>query len=322
LPTLNRPFEVQRADLLMTGMVFVWGFHFIVVKDAVENIAPLTFSALRFLVGLPLILLLAWSKRDLLHFSRRDVALVLAITIIGSVGYQAGFALGIKRTTSTNTALLVATMPTWTALFSILVGMVEIRRQLLAGVGITLGGVVLVIYSRSGHGLALSHDDLVGSMLVLGAAMVNGVSSVWSKPVVDRLGGMPLAISKYCITTAAMTALAAPDLFTLSGDDLPIRLLPNVLYSGILSGVGGFIIVHYALYAMDPTRSTSYFNFNPIVAAFAGIVILGEPFSLWLLAGGVLTVAGVVVVRNNVFMRRSAPAKPADSPDEQASTNV
>jgi O-acetylserine/cysteine efflux transporter len=315
LATLNYPVKAQRADLLMTGMVFIWGFHFIVVKDAVTNIAPLTFSALRFLVGLPLILLLAWSERRMLHFSRRDVALVLGITVLGSIGYQVGFALGIKRTTSTNTALLVATMPTWTALFSILVGMVEIRRRLLAGVGITLGGVVLVVYSRSGHGFALSHDDLIGSVLVLGAAMINGISSVLSKPVVDRLGGMPLAISKYCITTAAMTALAGPDLFTLSGDDLPIRLLPNILYSGILSGVGGFIIMHYALYTTDPTRSTSYFNFNPIVAAFAGIVILGEPFSLWLLAGGVLTVAGVVVVRNNVFMRRGAPSSPADSPD-------
>jgi drug/metabolite transporter (DMT)-like permease len=304
LSALKILFRDRRADVLMTGMVFIWGFHFIVLKNGVENIPPLTFNALRFLVGLPLMLLIAWYERHLIHLSRRDVVLVTLLALTGPVLYQVGFALGIKLTTSTNAALLVATMPTWTALFSILIGMVEIRRRLLMGVVVTLGGVALVVYSRSENGFTLSHNDLIGSALLLGAAMTNGVANVINKPVVDRLGGMTLAIWKYTVTCAALTVLAGPDLLRLSGDTLPLRMLPNILYSGVLSGVGGYVVVHYALHEMDPTRSASYFNFNPIVAAFAGILILGEPFSLWLLAGGVLTVGGVVVVRSNIYRQR------------------
>jgi drug/metabolite transporter (DMT)-like permease len=233
------------------------------------------------------------------------------LVLTGPVLYQVGFALGIKRTTSTNAALLVATVPTWTALFSLLLGIVQIRRRLLIGMAVTLAGVVLVVYSRSEEGLGLSHDDLIGSVLLLLAALSSGVSYTINKPVVDRLGGMRTAIWKYTFTTVALTAIAAPDLFRLSGNEIPLHVVPNILYSGILSGVGGYVVVHYALHEMDATRSASYYNFNPIVAAFAGIVVLGEPFSLLLLAGGVLTVGGVVVVRNNIYARRKPAVRSA-----------
>jgi O-acetylserine/cysteine efflux transporter len=308
---LKRLLKDHRADLLMSGMVFVWGFNFIVLKNGVENIPPLTFNALRFLIGLPLILLLAWCERHLIGMVRRDIVLVGLLALTGPVLYQIGFALGIKRTTSTNAALLVATMPTWTALVSIMIGMVQIRRRLLIGMGVTLVGVLLVVYSRSSGDFALSHDDLIGSALLLAAAIANGIANVVNKPVVDRLGGMRLAIWKYVFTTIGLSLIAAPGLLSLSGHDLPLRVVPNILYSGILSGVGGFVIVHYALHEMDPTRSASYYNFNPIVAAFAGILILGEPFSLLLLAGGVLTVGGVVVVRNNIYARRKPAVREA-----------
>jgi O-acetylserine/cysteine efflux transporter len=301
---VNRLVKDHRADLLMSGMVLIWGFHFIVLKNGVEHIPPLTYNALRFLVGLPLILLLAWYERHLVGLVRRDVLLVLVLVLTGPVLYQVGFALGIKRTTSTNAALLTATMPTWTALVSLVLGIVQIRRRLLIGVAVTLTGVMLVVYSRSEGGFRLSHDDLIGSVLLLLAALSSGVAYVVNKPVVDRLGGMRMAIWKYTFTTLALTAIAAPGLLKLTSNEIPLRVVPNILYSGILSGVGGYVVVHYALHEMDATRSASYYNFNPIVAAFAGIVILGEPVSPWLVAGGVLTVCGVVVVRSNLYARQ------------------
>ena len=293
-------------------MVLVWGFHFIVMKDAVTNVAPLTYNALRFLIGLPVITLLMLRDRPLLQISRRDLGLIMVLVLIGPTLYQVGFVLGIKRTTSTNAALLVATMPTWTAVFSLLLGQVEVRRRLVGGILLTLAGVALVVVGKAGSaGLGLSHDDMVGSALVLGAAMANGLSNIMNKPVVDRLGGMRLAVWKYWGTALALTVIAAPELLTLSGDDVPLRSIPNVLYSGLLSGVGGFVFMHYALHKIGPTRTASYFNFNPIVAAFAGIVILGEPLTVALLIGGGLTLIGVLQVRNNIYLRRSPP--PRDS---------
>jgi drug/metabolite transporter (DMT)-like permease len=307
LSTLKDRFARHQADALMTGMVFIWGFHFIVVKDAVANIPPLTYNALRFLIALPIILLMAWYERHALIFSRRDLLLTALLSLIGPFVYQIGFALGIKLTTSTNTALLVATLPTWTAVISMGIGQVQIRAWLIVGIGITLAGVVLVVLSGAASGLSISHDDLVGGALILGATIASAIGNIASKPLVDRVGGVPLAIWKFGLTAVGLTVIALPDLLTLSGDDLPPALLPNVLYSGWLAGLGGFVLGQYALRVMDPTRSAMFFNFTPIVAAFAGIVIVGEPFSWWLLGGGALTLAGVVVTRRHLFLRRKKP---------------
>lgn len=294
----------------MTMMVIIWGFHFIVMKDAVEDLPPLTFNALRFGVGMPLLVAFALRERGWMRLAPRDIALIALLTAIGPLLYQIGFALGIKRTTSTNAALIIATMPTWTAVFSMLLRLVEARRRLLAGIAMTLIGVAMVVLSRSENGLALSRNDLIGSGLLVGAAMAGGLANVLNKPVVDRVGGMPTAIWKYVFTWLGLTLLAGPDLFTLTSEDVPLSAIPNVMYSGMLSGVGGFLIVHFAVREIGPTRMSSYFNFNPIVAGIAGIAILGEPFSVWLLVGGALTIVGVAVVRGNTYLRKRPESRP------------
>ncbi len=294
----------------MTGMVFVWGFHFIVMKDAVADIPPLTFNALRFLIGLPVLLIFAHYQRTWRTLPRRDIALIGLLAFTGPLLYQIGFVLGIERTTATNAALLAATMPTWTALFSIVMGLVEIRRRLLIGISVTLIGVALVVLSRSEDGLSLSHDDLIGSALVLGATLASAISNVVNKPVIDRLGGIRVAIWKYIFTLSGLLILAGPEIVQLSGDDLALSSTPSILYSGVLSGVGGFLAMNFALQEIGPTRAATYFNFTPIVAAFAGIAVLGEPASIWLLTGGALTLYGVAMVRYNIYLRkRPAPQK-------------
>jgi drug/metabolite transporter (DMT)-like permease len=308
LPGLVATVRQRRADALLSVMVLIWGFHFIVAKDAIAAIEPLTYNALRFLVGLPAVLIFAALQKSALRLSRRDLALVTVLTLTGPVLYQIGFVLGLKRTTSTNTALLIATLPTWTALFSIALGMVEIRWRLLAGVALTLIGVALVVLSGAEDGLALSHDDLVGSGLVLGAAVAGGLANVLAKPVVDRMGGLPLGIWKYILTALTLSLLAGPKLLTLSAEQVPAANIPNILYSGMLAGAGGFLVTHLAIREIGPTRSSSYFNFNPIVAALAGVLILHEPFSGWLLLGGALSVLGVMMVNHNTYLRRSVPA--------------
>jgi len=301
---LRGSLRAHSADAAMSFIVIIWGLHFIVMKEGLSDVEPNTYNAIRFVAGLPIMLAVAYTQRAAMRLSWRDAALVIGITIIGPFGYQIGFASGLDRTTSTNTALLVATTPAWTALLSLFAGMVIVRRRLLAGIAITLAGVGLVVLGGAGADVALSEDDLIGSALVLGAAIVGAVGNILSKPVLDRLGGMPVAIWTYIATTIGMILLAAPDLATLSSSDVPARALPNVLYSGLLSSAGGFLAWNYALKVLGPTRASTYHNFPPIIAAVAGILILSDPLTVGLALGGPLTLAGVIIVRQNTLLRQ------------------
>jgi drug/metabolite transporter (DMT)-like permease len=302
-------------DLTMSIIIVVWGFHYIVMKDGVSDVAPLTYNALRFALGLPVISLMVFRHPSILRISHGDLWKIAAINLVGSVAFQAALAWAIKLTTATNVALLAATNPAWIALLSMMMGLVIARRRMLIGIGLTFGGVALVVLSHAGSGSALSRDDLLGSALILSAALGAAVASIATKPLVDRLGGLVLAIWSYWITTAGLLAIDAPGLLSLSSRSLPLRVVPNLLYSALLSAVSGYLVWNYALRALGPTRASTYNNFTPIVAAISGILVLGEPFSPILLVGAILTLTGVVIVRRNTFIR--PPQPPARSAGTQ-----
>jgi drug/metabolite transporter (DMT)-like permease len=303
--------RAHTADAAMTGMVFVWGFHFMVLKNGLDALSPFTFNALRFGVVLPVFVLVALRNRTILDITRRDFRQIALVTLIGPIGFQILFVTGVSRTTSTNSALLSATGPAWTALFSMLAGFALIRRQLVIGIAVTLVGAALVVLGHGGSDLSLSHDDLTGSVLLLAANLVAAVSTVLNKPVADRMGGIRLAVWKFWLTAIGMFILAAPELVVLTPDDVPPSVWPNVIYSGLLGAGGGFLIGHYALEKLGPARMSSYQNFPPVIAALVGVLLLDDPLTAGLVIGGALTLWGVIVVRRNIFLR---PAEPAPAP--------
>ena len=299
-------------DLSMMVILVIWGCHYIVMKNGLATIPPLAYNALRFLIATPVMLLVTLRDPGLMRVSRRDFGLLALLTLIGPFGYQFFFALGLDRTTSTNSALLVATMPAWTELISVFMGLVMLRRNLLLGLALTLAGVALVVLGQGGASLSLSHDDLIGSALLLASAIIAALGNILAKPALDRLGGMALAVWTHYFTTLGMLIFAAPELLSVSISSLP-RILPNLLYSGLLSGAAGFLVWNYALRELGPTRATSYHNFTPIIAAVAGILVLDDPLTAGLLVGGSLTLAGVLLVRQNTYLRQ----RPQPAPDAQ-----
>jgi drug/metabolite transporter (DMT)-like permease len=228
--------------------------------------------------------------------------MLMGLFFIGPIAYQLFFILALDLTTSTNTALLVATMPTWTALLSILLGMIHRRAALYFWIAVTLVGVGLIVLGRSGANVSLSHDDLVGSGLAISAAVVFAVYSVFSKPLIDKYK-LGVAILAHGMSWLAMTIIALPQLIHLSSSDVPREIWPNLLYSGIVAGAGGYLIWNYALQTIGPARAAIYQNFTPLVATIFAVLLLGEILTVGVVIGGLLTLLGVAMVRHTMRVR-------------------
>jgi drug/metabolite transporter (DMT)-like permease len=119
------------------------------------------------------------------------------------------------------------------------------------------------------------------------------------------------------VTTLSLLIVSAPDLIHLQPADVPLRVWPAVLYCGVLSSGMGYLIESYAFRTLGPVRTSSYSNFTPIVAAAAAFIVLGEALKPGVLIGVALTVIGVLLVRQNTYLRR--PAAPQRTTQEMAS---
>jgi drug/metabolite transporter (DMT)-like permease len=300
-------------DLLSIYLVLVLGFHFIVLKDAVDNFAPITFNALRFMIGAVIMGVLVVRLRGTgrLHMDKRDLLLLFPATLFGLAGFQVLIVLALELTTSTNVSLVVATMPLWAAVISVVIGQILPRPGLFVGLVTVLFGVALVVLSSSEGTFRLQGPDVVGSGLALLGSFLLGSFTVLTSGIVERYGGVTNAIYRHLFTTFGLVVVAMPDLVTLTPDDLPLELAPNFLYSGLLASLSGFFISNYAIEKIGPTRFTNYTNFQPAVTAVAGILLLGEPLTWPLVIGGTLTIGGVMTVRHFTTDRLPAATPPA-----------
>ena len=67
----------------------------------------------------------------------------------------------------------------------------------------------------------------------------------------------------------------------------------NLLFLGVLVSFLCYILWTSEVKVLGPEKASNYIYFNPLVTIIASSVILGEPITLWMLAGGLAIVGGV-----------------------------
>ncbi|NBH93950.1 MULTISPECIES: DMT family transporter [unclassified Duncaniella] len=77
-----------------------------------------------------------------------------------------------------------------------------------------------------------------------------------------------------------------------SADSL-MSVAMNLLFLGVLASFLCYILWTSEVKVLGPEKASNYIYFNPLVTIIASSVILGEPITLWMLAGGLAIVGGV-----------------------------
>ena len=115
---------------------------------------------------------------------------------------------------------------------------------------------------------------------------------------------IPTQYSQIVITTYSsmvavilLTPLVLPRLNNL---DLSSVLQPTIsgglLYLGIVSTAGGFLLWNKGLQLMNASSGSLFFFFQPIVGTFLGWLLLGETIGITFWLGTILIFSGVFIV--------------------------
>ncbi len=107
------------ADLALLFVAFIWGVNIPVMKVALEHgISPYALNAVRLLISAVVLLLCAWWEYRGGIRPTRGLSLwrIVTYAMVVSVAYQFLFLMAVSKTTSANVALIMATVPMWTAL--------------------------------------------------------------------------------------------------------------------------------------------------------------------------------------------------------------
>lgn len=303
-----------RHDLALLGVVCIWGINFPVTKAALEVMPMHVFNAVRFTVAAVVLGgIYAWRHpgraRALLATLRTHGWQIVGLGLLGNVFYQLCFIIGVNRTSAGNAALIMATAPLWTALISRVLGYERLRRWAWAGLGVSLAGATLVIVGGAQQ-VGLAAGSLSGNLIMLAGAVLWGLYTTLSKPVVRDVAPLTLALFGLLASLPILYGIGLPYAGGVQWQALDVWVWVAIVFSGGLSIGLAYVIWNAAVHAVGPASTAIYNNLVPLVALGASVVLIGEAVTWPQIAGGALIIGGLLVMRRG----RHAPAPPAETP--------
>jgi drug/metabolite transporter (DMT)-like permease len=272
----------------------------IIVKLAYRHgVDAVTLIMLRMLFALPFFLAIVWwTSRPRngiapVKLHKRDWLGILGLGVTGY--YLASFLdfAGLKYISASLERLILYLNPTLVLLLGLVLYGRRISHRQLLGMAISYCGVLLVF----GHEATLTGSDVaLGALLVFLSAVSYAIYLSYSGELVKRLGSLRLvglATSVACFLCIAQFLLLRPL-------ETAWAVAPEVVWLSVLNAtactVVPVLLVMMAIERIGAGLAAQVGMVGPMSTITMGVVLLGEPFTGWVIAGTVLVVAGVFVV--------------------------
>jgi drug/metabolite transporter (DMT)-like permease len=285
--------------------ILFWGSAFAAIRAGLEGYSPAHLAVLRFLVASTVLLVYALLTRMRLP-PRQDIPYIFLLGFLGFTFYNLALNTGEQNIPAGPAALLIQTVPIWTALLATLFLGERLRPWGWLGIAISFSGALVIALSK-GQGLQLTW----GAALILMAAISSSLYNIIQKRMLGRY--RPVEITTYAIW--AGTLLLLPFGFGLVGtvQTAPLHSTLAVVYLGIAPAALAYATWAYVLSRLPAGRASSLLYGVPVMAFLVAWVWLGETPTAIDLLGGALALSGVVVVNTLGRARRTIPA-PASIP--------
>jgi drug/metabolite transporter (DMT)-like permease len=286
--------------LALLGVQFIYGFNYAAAKVILKTFPPVLWGAVRLLIASLLMFIIA--RIAVPETSRRtDREFLLRTFLYGLIGLalnQAFFLLGLKYSTTTNSAILNSLIPLFTLLFAILMGSEKFSK--LRGASFLLavtGAVVIRDFSEFG----ISSDTFRGDVFTLLNCACLALFLTLSQGFFKK--NSPLW------STAWMFLFGSLVLFTFSIGDWPLLfqaeleqgLVLAAAYNIVFATMIAYYLNTWTLTKVSPSVVAVFIYLQPVIAVLNGWINLGEPVSgrTLLAMGLIFTGVGVGALRRS-----------------------
>lgn len=263
----------------------------IIVKLAYRyGVDAVTLIMYRMLFALPMFLLLSWwAGRGKAPLAGRDW---LAVIGLGFSGYYLASFLdfaGLQYITASLERLILYLNPTLVLGLGVLLFKQKVTSRQLISLAVSYCGVLLVF----GHEVSITGNNVaLGAALVFGSMVSYALYLVYSGEEVKKLGALRLtglATSIACLLCIVQFFLLRP----MSA----MAVAPQVIWLSLLNAVActfcPVLLVMLAIERIGASMTTQVGMLGPLSTILMGVVILGEPFTMWIAAGTGLVLTGI-----------------------------
>jgi drug/metabolite transporter (DMT)-like permease len=269
----------------------------IVIKLALlENVDVLTTLTWRMIIAVPFFIIIGYfgykarKKKNPNFYAPRDA--IFKTAILGMVGYYLASYLdfaGLEYISAQFDRLILLTNPFFVVLFGAIIFKRKVGLMMIISLLISYSGLALIFFND----LKIDGNDVViGSLLVLGAAIFYALYQLFAKPLIDIMGAR--LFTSIALSAAGFAVILH---FSLTHEFSDLIVSQNAMWLMGAMGTISMVIPAYlistsiGMIGAEPTAVMG--NISPIITIILAVSILGEAFSFNHAVGATLVLAGM-----------------------------
>ncbi len=288
---------------LMITHVSVTGGGYVVNKLALREFNPFAYGFWRLSIGLIGLSTVAIVSKNWPKIDRSDWPRVILLSLVSVPINQLIYLVGMSKTMPSHASLLYGTTAVFALFLSAGLGYERISRHKVAAIVLALGGLILVV-TRGGQ-FDVSSDLFMGDVLIFLAVLAWATYTVLGKPLVVKYGAIPTTVAVLILgSVTSLPFLVAP---ALAQDYSKVTWIGwgGTFYSGLVLTVLAYMVWYKILTMVDPSQVAILTTPQPIIATALSSIFVGEIIGWPLVTGGLMVIAGIVLMDAPAFRRRA-----------------
>ncbi|WP_342503861.1 DMT family transporter [Lysinibacillus sp. FSL K6-1151] len=270
----------------------IWGAMYVVVKVVVEVVPPLELVWIRYLIAVIALGIIGIVMKQSWTIAKKDWLIIFLVGLIGNTISIVTQEMGTMLSTAQMGAMITATTPAFMVVFA----------RFILQENITIKKCLSIVLATIGVGIIVGNGQIditqqLGGFYLLVAALTWAFMSALVKKVPSHYSQIVVTTYSSIVAVILLTPFILPRLKDLA---LTTILQPTIsgglLYLGIVSTAGGFLLWNKGLQLMNASSGGLFFFFQPIVGTFLGWLLLGETIGLSFWLGSLFILSGVFIV--------------------------
>jgi drug/metabolite transporter (DMT)-like permease len=296
----------RKAYFALFVVCIVWGVSWVGTKEAVKEMPPFQMVGIRqILAGLAYILFFVIRGDKLPH--KKEWYPIMFLAVLSFMISNGLATWGVKLTTAGLSAIMGAIFPLWLVIILAVRGGNRIPPWAWVGILVGFSGVCIVFYEHLHELFNLSF--LAGICLGLIASLAWAYATIYTKEFALAFNPYHSIGWQMLISGCALTLIAQ-----VSGEVIPLKEISlytwgAIFFLVVISSIIAFIAYLYALQKLPTGLVSVYAYINPIVAVLAGSAFTGEPLTVLIITGSLVTLTGVYIV-NKALQKKASETPP------------
>lgn len=279
-----------KAHLLLILVTFIWGATFVVIKNALADISPLLFNAVRMTLAAVCLGLIFRKKIAVVKATVVQSGFVVGMFLwLGYEFQTSGLVLTTPSKSGFLTGISVALVPIFMAIF----WRRRVNRWTMIGVFAAFVGLFLMTVPAGGNQFGDWTSVNRGDLLTLACAVAFAVQIILLGQATQRHGFEAIAFLQTAVAAGLMFA-------TVPVMERPFviwspKVISAILITGLLGTAFAFTTQAWAQQFTPPSHTALIFALEPVFAWLTSYYVLGERLGLRASLGAALILGGVLL---------------------------